>query len=507
MRPTGARADESSATTCAEAQADCFVLTGVMVDGVTAYRMSDIAPLYSHDLTREVTRADLVRIAQAITDKYRTDGYFLSRAVVPPQAGPRGLVRLRVYEGYLSDLQVAGDGASTVRSRLAPLVGRTPLRLAELDRALSLATDSPGVQLSSRIEPDLDDPARHHLVIKVSLDRFAGSYQLDNRGADYAGPLQAYLRAGLNSAIRPGDQLSAAVLTVPDQLKELIYGEVAYFAPLAGDLSLRAAVSASTAQVSETFRNSAYGTDSSQLSLRLSDPLVRSRTHSLWAAIAFDARHVVESTTRSGGYSDNLRVLRAAVTDDRGHAGASTDLFAQVSVGLGGLGASPVGPGRSRSGAGGDFWKVNLHASHYRDLGPKAGLYLSADGQWTPDPLLLSEQFAVGGAPYGRAYNYSEITGDRGLAALAELRVGWDPKRRPLTFFQTYAFLDVARTWNVKPWSGPGSSSVASTGAGLRLSFGDRLTLRVEAAKPLNRAPFETGNRSWRGFLTVSGAF
>ena len=507
MTPTRARADEPSATACAVPRDDCSVLTAVIVDGVTAYRLSDIAPLYSDHLTREVTHADLVRIAQAITDKYRADGYFLSRAVVPPQDGPRGQVRLRVYEGYLGDIQVSGAGAPTVRKRLAPLVGRKPLRIAELDRALSLATDTPGVQISSRIEPDLDDPARHKLVIKVSLDRLTGSYQLDNRGADYAGPWQAYLRAGLNSAIRPGDQLSAAVLTVPGQSKELLYGEMAYFTPLAGDLSLRTAVSASSAEASETFRNTAYGTDSSQVSLRLSDPLIRSRNHSLWGAVAFDARHVAESTTNGRGYSDDLRVLRAAVTDDSGQNHASTDLFGQVSVGLGGLGASSPGPGRSRIEAGGDFWKVNVHASHYRDLGSKAGVYLAADAQWTPDPLLLSEQFAVGGAPYGRAYNYSETTGDRGVAALAELRVGWDPRRPPISFFQTYAFVDAARTWSVKPRLGAGSASLASTGVGLRLSFGNRLTLRVEAAKALSRAPFETGNRNWRGFLTVSGAF
>lgn len=505
--PSVARADAAPATACAQARPGCFVLTGVTVDGVTAYRLANIAPLYSRQLTREVTRDDLVAIAQAITDKYRADGYFLSRAVVPPQAGPAGLVRLRVYEGYIADIAVTGRYARGVRRRLVPLLGRKPLRLAALDRALSLAGDGAGVQLRSTLEPDLDDPARHRLVVATSIARSTVSYQVDNRGADYAGPWEASIRAALNSAVRPGDQVSLAVLTVPDRPKELVYGEAAYFTPLPGDLFLRAAVSASRAEASQAARDTAYGTDSTQLSLRLSDPLIRTRSHSLWAAMAFDARHVSEAASDGGGYSDDLRVLRASLTDDWEGNGASTNLSGQVSAGLSGLGASSAGPGRSRLGAGADFWKANLHLSHYRDLSPKIGLFLSTDAQWTANPLLLSEQFAAGGGPYGRAYNYSEIVGDKGVAALAELRLGWDPNRRPLTFFQTYAFLDGAKTWNVRQGFGANSASLASAGAGLRLSFGDRLTLRFEAAKPLTRVPFETGDRSWRGFFVASGAF
>lgn len=505
--PSAARADAPAATACAQARPGCFVLTGVTVDGVTAYRLAEIAPLYSRQLTREVTPDDLVAIAQAITDKYRADGYFLSRAVVPPQAGPAGMIRLRVYEGYIADIAVTGRSASLVRKRLAPVLGRKPLRLAALDRALSLARDGAGVQLRPTLEPDLEDPARHRLVVATSIARSAISYQLDNRGADYAGPWEASVRAALNSAVRPGDQVSLAVQTVPDRPKELIWGEAAYFTPLAGDLFLRAAVSASTAQSSLAARDTAYGTDSAQFSLRLSDPLIRTRSHSLWAALTFDARHVSEAATDGGGYSDDLRVLRASLADDWEGEGASTNLSGQVSAGLSGLGASNAGPGRSRPDAGGDFWKANVHLSHYRDLGPKVGLFLSGDGQWAGNPLLLSEQFAAGGGPYGRAYNYSEIVGDRGVAALAELRLGWDPHCKPLTFFQTYGFVDGAKTWNVKPALGVRPMSLASAGVGLRLSFGDRLTLRVEAAKPLTRAPFDTGDRSWRGFFTVSGAF
>jgi len=51
-----------------------------------------------------------------------------------------------------------------------------------------------------------------------------------------------------------------------------------------------------------------------------------------------------------------------------------------------------------------------------------------------------------------------------------------------------------------------GSSALASAGVGLRLSF-KNVTLRFEAAKPLTRTPFETGDKDWRGFVSLWTGF
>ena len=84
---------------------------------------------------------------------------------------------------------------------------------------------------------------------------------------------------------------------------------------------------------------------------------------------------------------------------------------------------------------------------------------------------------------------------------------GWDPKLRPLTFLQTYAFVDAGKTWYIPGRFGAGGSAVlASTGGGLRLTF-KGATLRFEAAKPLTRTPFETADRSWRGVMSVWTGF
>lgn len=478
---------------------------GLTIDGVTAYPLKDLAPLYADQLTREVTMADLARIAQAITDKYRADGYFLARATIPPQNGS-GIVRLRVYEGYISEVKVDGGAAPAVRRMLDGLTDSQPLRLSELDRRLTLAADLPGVRLKSQLEPVMDDPARHLLAVKADVRRLTASIYADNRGTETAGPWQVYGRLGLNSAIAAGDQLGLSVLTVPEDPKEFSQAELSYAYPLKTGGTVRAAASVAEARDPSANLGGVVGNANSAAGLRVSHPLSRGRKHALWAALAFDANHVEQIGPY--GYTDDLRVIRASLYGERQGTGRNTTGFVQLSRGLDVMGATDtVSTGNSRWDADGQFWKLNAHASHYNDLGKHAGVYASVDGQYAGDPLLGSEEFAVGANPYGRAYNYAEITGESGLGGLVEFRWGWDPKLRPLSFVQLYAFADAAQVWRRNAAPGWGSASLASAGVGGRLTISQRATLRLEAARPLTRTPWATGDKDWRLFASLNAGF
>lgn len=480
-----------------------FVLTGLTIDGVTAYPIKELAPLYAGYLAREVTMADLVKIAQAVTDKYRADGYFLTRAVVPPQA-PGGHARIRVYEGYIGEVEVGGDAAPALEVLLADLTDRRPLRLTDLERRLTLAADLPGVQPRSTIEPFIDDPARHKLVVAAGLKRWAGSLYIDNRGTESVGPVQANARIARNSFVRPGDQLAFSVLSAPEDPGEFTQGELSYATALPMGSRVRSAISASRSRQGTTPLNNNVGTESQAGSVRISHPLVRERRQSLWAAVTLDGRHVEQAFGNGAKYADDLRVVRASLQADRATSTSSLSGYVQLSRGLEILGATKrSGFDNSRFDADGSFLKVNAGASHYRDLGSRTGVYVSADAQWSPDPLLLSEEFAPGGLPYGRAYNYAEISGDSGVAGLAEFRYGFAPPKSAISFVQSYAFLDAAKVWNKHSGFGSQSAAFSSAGLGLRVTFNSRVTLRAEAARPLTRTPFETGDKDWRGFASL----
>lgn len=326
--------------------------------------------------------------------------------------------------------------------------------------------------------------------------------------AETAGPWQLYGRLGVNSVVAPGDQVALSALTVPEDPKEFSQAELSYALPLATGGTFRIATSAAKARDPSANLGAVVGNESRALSLRLSHPLARGRAHAVWAAVALDSSHVEQDWRGGAGYRDDLRVLRASLYAEHRDAGRSTVGFVQVSRGLDALGATDrAGAGHSRWDADGQFWKLNAHASHYRDLGPVPGVYASVDGQFARDPLLASEEFAIGAQPYGRAYNYAEISGESGLAGQVELRVGWDPKRKPLSFFQAYAYADAGQVWRRNAWPGFGSAALASAGGGVRLTFDRRATLRLEAARPLTRTPWAAGDKDWRVFASVSAAF
>lgn len=487
---------------------DCFVLTGLNIQGVTAYPLAELAPLYQDDLARKVNVDDLVRIASAVTDKYRKDGYFLARAVVAPHDGRSGAATLVVYEGYVDQLSAAGEGAEPVRSILGSLVGERPLNIQAFDRQLALASDFPGITLKSRLEPVLDDPARHRLVVETELDRsFAAAY-LENRGSDAQGPWQAYLTAGLNSLVTAGDQLTFSTLATPETPDELTSAEWGYSTSLGGGRRLRLAVSGYATDAPPSSTNNWLSGRSSAFSASVAQPLIRSRRQNLWLNAALDVRHVEQTYLSTGLNDEDLSVARVSLWGqhrmDAGYVSGSL----QVSQGLDAFGATTRNAFTlTRNDADAIFTKLNLSLSGYHDLGRYVGVYGEVAGQWTEDPLLNSEEFFVGGATFGRAYNYGEVSGDRGIAAMIEARLGWAPQKAHLDFVQFFAFYDAASVSNFNFAGGTRSDELSSAGAGVRVTFTGQTVVKLEFAKPLDWTPYTEADNGWRTFLSFSKQF
>jgi hemolysin activation/secretion protein len=480
-----------------------FQMNAVRIEGATVYKPGALAPAYDAYLTREVDTPELVKIASAITDRYRADGYFLSRAAVPPQLRGGRIAQIRVYEGYVGQVSVSGDGAAAASRLLKPIERRRPLRLSELQAALRLAAETPGVKLTYHLEPDADDPALHRLVVHTTRKRWTISTYVDNRGPKGAGPWQASIQAALNSVLRSGDQLALAIVAVPDHIKRFAYGGASYSAPVGQGWRLRGAFGVSGSSEGGVPVTKTAGGSSWEGTLGLEKVWTIGRRLRTWAELMVDRRHVEHHWTAATGYRDDLVVLRGRFGASYAKSGQSSNAFAEVSAGerrpQGSTGLTQM----SRHDASWDFVKVSAHASHYRDLGKHAGVYVAADGQWSPDRLVFSEGFAVGGASYGRGYNYATLIGDKGVAGTVELRAGFDPKLRGISFLQAYGFVDAAKVWG-GPLAQP--QAIASAGGGVRARLANHATLGVEAARRLNRS-WGDPKPGWRPSVYLSMEF
>ncbi|MEP2552318.1 MAG: ShlB/FhaC/HecB family hemolysin secretion/activation protein, partial [Marinomonas sp.] len=176
-----------------------------------------------------------------------------------------------------------------------------------------------------------------------------------------------------------------------------------------------------------------------------------------------------------------------------------------VTQGLGVLGASEAGdPMNSRSNADGTFTKANAWVNTLIDIGDTFGLRLAANAQIASAPLLASEEMGLGGAYFGRGYDFSENYGDEGIIGLAEFRMGFSNVTDWLDWVQLYSFVDGGYVNHIG--TGFGDGSLSSAGGGLRAQIG-KFDLGAEVAKPISDDRFESGDKSPKVNMQVGVRF
>jgi hemolysin activation/secretion protein len=162
----------------------------------------------------------------------------------------------------------------------------------------------------------------------------------------------------------------------------------------------------------------------------------------------------------------------------------------------------------TRSSGHSDFTKVSGEALRLQQLAPSWMLLGALSWQYSFEKLLASEEFGVGGAQYGRAYDSSEITGDQGLAFKLELQKAFQPNKKYFKDLQLYTFFDYGKVWNRLPTStGSTGGNLSSLGLGIRFNVTDVISGYMEWDKPLNQEVSSEGNKDGRVFFSLSARF
>lgn len=491
-----------------------FVLTGVVISGATAFKPLALDPTYEADLAREIGLGDVEKILHAITAKYRDAGYFLSRAIARPQPLELGILHITVVEGYVRHVTFrdASPGEKARLSRyFAAVVGKRPLRLAPLERALLLVNDIPGLHVHPSLRPEGKESAAYDLVLTLQQRRFSGFASLDNRGTESLGPWETQISGGINSVFRDFDRLQASVFDTPNRPADLLSTELSYDTPVGSD-GTRLSLSVARTHLLPGGSLAPQGINATAMryATQITYPLLRSRDQSLWLGAGFVALDSRERDSTSPLFDDHLRILRG-VASYVGKDSAQNVDTAQIDVsqGLSALGASrPGAAGLSRSGGRADFTKISGTMTRLQILSPHWAAQFAVAGQIAGEPLLLSEQFALGGVPFGRGYDPAEIAGDDAAAGSAELRYGRFVKNPLIRSYQLYGFYDFGMVWNLDAaGTAGGRQSLASLGVGLRLALIHGINLDVEVAKPLTRRVAAANGKPVRAFVELTAPF
>lgn len=495
-------------------EGEAVEVSGFQLDGSTVYRQDELQPMFAPYLGRKVAPAELFALAEALTERYRRDGYLLSEVTVPEQGVVDGVVRLVATEGYVAEVRIRGGEdipLALFQPFIEPIQKERPATANVLERNLFLMNDLGGISVASALEPVPDQPGAHVLVIDVARDRLAGAVAIDNRGSRSAGPWRGYFDLFATGLTGHFDETAFRAVTTGDRELNFLY--LSHDEPI-GSSGARVGLSLNASDSHATDRgfNDSLETQSRGMAISASYPLYRTQSANVYVRGAYTAHNGKTDVPGFPVTRDRIRALRLAMTLDSLDSFRGLNLLeVELSKGLRGMGASANDdPTRSRENGRNDFFKTTIYAARLQSIAERWSILAAVNAQIASNSLLVPEQFAFGGEQFGRGYNAAELVGDSGLALKLELRFsGRKPESLPGPY-TIYGFYDLGKAWTRSPIEQQGevsSYSASSTGLGVRMNVGSGVGAFVELAQPLTRDVAERGDRHPRLFAGLSYRF
>lgn len=414
--------------------------SGLIVEGGRPELSAETAKVEASLKGRRVTGADLFAAARQLEEAYARAGYLLVRVSLPPQTIKNGKpLRLVVTDGQVEAID-ASALPENVRNRiqdvLAPLLGKTGLTKAELERRLLLAGDTPGVMLKSTLKAG-SKPGGTVIVVDGRYNSVTATLTMDNSLASNLGRYTVGLGADFNSLLGLGEVgylrlngypgVNDDVFDEDPRNRQIIAG---FILPLGTDglwLNMEGVDSRThpKSDLSYTMEDHYQ-----RLSTKLGYSWIRARDINTISVLSFDVTKETQTLNLDGATTpftqDQLRVFRLSQTGDMiTDWGGQLSGSLTMSFGLDALGARSATTDLplSRDGAEPDFRKLELSASYGQSfLNERMHVSVSGKAQTSfGDALVSSEQFELGGFDWLSAFDSGKIQGDAGAAMRAEL--------------------------------------------------------------------------------------
>ena len=386
-------------------------------------------------------RLSVAQIYSAASDLeriYGEAGYPLVRIVVPPQhLVDHGPLRLVVVDGFIETIdvdRVPARAQAIVARRTAGLVGRRHLKLAEIERALLIAGEVPGLKLRSTLERGRRQGGVR-LLLDGEHDLITGSAGLDNRISGSLGTWQLRGAIALNNALGAGEQIYATTgsaanpRSVVDGTSPLtIYGGGAIVPIGVEGVTVNPEYTHSMTRTIQTPGVPASLGTFERYALRLRAPISLTRKASLYANFSLEE---IDQQVAAPDFGitlnhDHYRVFRAG--PDYAATlpwGAGLQIGALMSMGLSGrtaYEAAGSGTPLSRFGAEPSFAKLTGSARFSQPLPANFRLDLIGSGQFTAGrPMLRSEQIGLDASDALSAFASGTFSADQGVMLRSEL--------------------------------------------------------------------------------------
>jgi hemolysin activation/secretion protein len=473
-----------------------FYVERFEVTGATAIPEAQLQRLLGQP-KRQMTLAEVQKLADRVTDEYKRRGYIVARALIPAQDVRDGVIEVRVVEGRYERIDI-NNASELSESRIRRLLGEVRedaiVHGPALERAVLLISDLAGVQPKATLEPGAE-PGYTNLVLEIVPTKSPDlDVTLDNGGSRFTGRYRLSAGVTSNSPFNIGDRLGLRVIYSGVGLRSI---RVAYDAPV-GPPGMRASgyLSETKYKLGDLYTSLEASGAARYGAFGVSYPFVRSSAWNLRGQITIEAREFEDAiasiavvNVKSGqvvqwGGSGDVR--------DAFMGGAITAFQATMTHGRLILQTpAQVTADAASARTYGNYHKLAYALNRLQGITDNLRLALNLSGQFAADNLDSSEKFSVGGITGVRAYPAGEAAGDDAYLFQMELRYNagglWSGQLAPSVF------LDHAHSRiNHRPWStftGVNDRSLSAFGLGLEWATAGGVFVRAWYAHKLGGEP------------------
>jgi hemolysin activation/secretion protein len=509
--PAAAPSGTAAAPSAAEAH---FDVHEYRVLGNTVLSNREIETVLYPLLGDQKTLADVEVARTALEKAFHDRGYQTVFVDIPEQEVADKIVRLKVTEGRLREVHIAGARYYSERKILAAVpeasAGTVP-NLPVLQQQLSTVN----IRTADRsVVPILKAgpvPGTVDLSLKVD-DRLPlhGSVELDNQNTPGTKQLRATVSMSYGNLFDQFDSVSAQYQVAPEDV-----GQVNVFAANYAWGALKNGLHPSVFFINSNSNVPTVGTigvlgKGQIIGTRFSYPLTDALSTPQSLTLGADYKHFRETIGLAAGPAVVTPI--SYVNLSLAYAGAWASDWLQGSFGAGANFGPRGAPNASAAFANKRFkgqpnyFYVKIDSSLVATLPKGFQVILRANGQFAAEPLITNEDYSISGADGVRGYLEAEVLADEGLKGSVQFQspaAQW----RKVQLGDVFVFYDVGRADMIDPLPNePRSTTLRSWGAGLNLLPGRWITGSLTWADPLADGP-NTHRGDSRILFVVRGAF
>ena len=485
--------DKSSTETSGSDSGAKFLLKDIEFKGSNEISSEDLKKEIGGLIGSEISLNQVNEIANIVTVKYRSEGFISTKAIVPPQKIKNGVLTVEVIEGGVDQVIIQGDISSDkeIIQRFADKIKSAgAMSSNKLERYLLLIDDLPGVSARAVLKPSSSRVGYSDVYVVIEEEKFEGAFGVDNFGSRFLGSYKLDGQAVVNSPFGKFGRTALRVIGT-GELEEMKYVSLAHEVQL-GSEGTKAIFSSSYTDTEPGHTLEAFNLEgeSFNASAKVQHPLIRSRRENLFWQFGFSYKVSESSSFGTRQFRDDIRTIYSGVSYDVFDALYGTNKSDVIfTKGLDIMGASDSNDTLSRGNGQANFEKLNFSYTRIQSIPDlPISLFLASEVQLAWVPLLSAEEFGIGGQNIGRAYDPSEISGDKGVAATFEVRYATQTTESFIESFQPFVFYDVGKVWNERAFAGEANSaSLASAGIGSRFNFEEDVSGELVLALPLTR--------------------